>query len=239
MSDSSVWRFKWLSSALYVLMAFFLVSCSSGVGIYPSSTDNEAPSAHAWQYLYSYGDEGAGYATYSYVLVGRDHNNQGSMSLYYELIKAIQASTANAEDLLGHVSSRSLNLFIIPVASGSDGSKEPNYKLSKSLLAVLSATSPLKSSRPGPYIITLYLPIGAGGDDKVADILYVDLTDAHPKAIPEIVRTYSEAVVDKKLSGVVNLNSLRLSLLSMALHAEDSIGFAKSAYASMRSSFAE
>lgn len=240
MNSFPVWRFKWLNSVLYVLMALFLVSCSSVGGRSPASTDNGTPSAHAWQYLYSYGDEGAGYATYSYVLVGRDHNNQKTMSLYYELVKAIKVSGVSAESLLGHVPSGSLNLFIIPVTSRSGaGDEEPNYQLSKMLLAVLSATSPLKFSRPGSYIITLYLPIGAGGDDKVADILYVDLTGAHPKAIPEIVRTYSEAVIDKKLSGVENLNSLRLSLLNMALHTEDSIGFAKSAYASMRGSFAE
>ena len=73
----------------------------------------------------------------------------------------------------------------------------------------------------------------------MADILYMDLTDAHPKAIPEIVRTYREKVIDSNFDDIEKLNSLRLSLLNIALHTEDSIGFAKSAYASMRSAFGE
>jgi hypothetical protein len=242
MNNYLVWKIKWLNSVFFILVVLVLASCaSSGSGSRnPASIDKGMPSSHAWQYLHSYGDEETGYATYSYVLVGRDHNKQKSTLLYYELIKAIQASTVNAEELRDYVPSRLLNLFIIPVANtNSVSNKEPNYRLSKSLLVAMSTTSPLKFSRPGPYIITLHLPIGTENDDKMADILYVDLTDAHPKAIPEIVRTYSEKVIDNELHGIEKLDSLRLSLLNIALHTEDSIGFAKSAYASMRSAFIE
>jgi len=191
-----------------------------------------------WQYLHSYGEEEIGYATYSYVLVGRDQSNQNSTSLYYELVKAIQASTVNAEELRDNNPARLLNLFIIPTTpSNHHEHNSPNYELSKLLLLSLSTTSPLKFSRPGPYIITLYQPIESG--KGMADILYMDLTDAHPKAIPEIVRTYQEKVTESNLEGIEKLNSLRLSLLNIALHTEDSIGFAKSAYASMRDAFGE
>lgn len=240
MDNYLVWRFKWLNSFFYILMALILASCAPVDSRSPASVGKGMPSSHAWQYLHSYGDEETGYATYSYVLVGRDHNNQKSTSLYYELIKAIQASTVDAKELRDYVPSRLLNLFIIPVANtNSVSNKGPNYKLSKLLLVALSTTSPLKFSRPGPYIITLYLPIGTEKNDKMADILYVDLTDAHPKAIPEIVRAYREKVIDNELSGIDKLDSLRLSLLNIALHTEDSIGFAKSAHASMRSAFSE
>lgn len=172
--------------------------------------------------------------------MGRDRNNQKSTSLYYELVKAVQASTVNAEELRDKVSTRFLNLFIIPVTNANNLEHlSPNYELSKSLLASLSTTSSLKFSRPGPYIITLYQPIGIGNGHEVADILYVDLTDAHPEAIPEIVRTYRDKVIDSELDGIEKLKSLRLSLLNIALHTEDSIGFAKSAYAAMRSAFGE
>ena len=214
----------------YFLVAVILASCAR----YPVSAGKGIPSSHVWQYLHFYGGEELGYATYSYVLVGRDHSNQKSTSLYYDLIKAIKASAVNAESLKNIVSRSSLNLFIIP-KSGAD----PDYKLSKSLLATLSTTSPLKFSRPGPYIITLYQPISIDNGDKITDILYIDLTDAHRKAIPEIVRTYSEQVTDEELNGIEKLKSLRLSLLNIALHTEDSIGFAKSSYAGMRSAFSE
>ncbi|WP_342866455.1 hypothetical protein [Pseudoalteromonas fuliginea] len=231
-------RLKWLSNCVnivfYFLITVVLASCSSTGSRYPASIDKGIPSSHVWQYLHFYGGEELGYATYSYVLVGRDHSNQKSTSLYYDLIKAIQASTVNAESLKDIVSMSSLNLFIIPKSGD-----EPDYELSKSLLASLSTTSPLNFSRPGPYIITLYQPISIDNGDKIADILYIDLTDVHRKAIPEIVRTYREQVIDEELDGIEKLKSLRLSLLNIALHTEDSIGFAKSAYAGMRSAFSE
>lgn len=218
----------------YFLVAVILASCAMSGSRYPASIDKGIPSSHAWQYLHFYGGEKLGYATYSYVLVGRDHSNQKSTSLYYDLIKAIKASAVNAESLNNIVSRSSLNLFIIPKSGA-----EPDYELSKSLLASLATTSPLKFSRPGPYIITLYQPISTDNGDEIADILYIDLTDAHRKAIPEIVRTFSEQVTDEELDGIEKLKSLRLSLLNIALHTEDSIGFAKSAYAGMRSAFSE
>lgn len=223
-------------------MVLIIASCASSASRFPASILKSIPSSHAhvWQYLHSYGEEEIGYATYSYLLVGRDQSNQNSTSLYYELVKAIQASTVNAEELRDIIPARLLNLFIIPIIpSNHREHNNPNYELSKSLLISLSTTSPLKFSRPGPYIITLYQPIGSGNGNEMADILYMDLTNAHPKAIPEIVRTYQEKVTESNLDGVEKLNSLRLSLLNIALHTEDSIGFAKLAYASMRDAFGE
>lgn len=224
---------KWLSNCVYIfsyfLVAVILASCTKNF----FAMQKALPSEHVWQYLTVYGEEEPDYATYSYVLVGRDHSNEKSTSLYYDLIKAIQASTVNIETLNDIVSRNALNLFIIP-KSGT----EPDYELSKSLLASLSTASPLKFSRPGPYIITLYRPISSiNSDDKISEVLYIDLTDAHLKAIPEIVRTYREQVMDEELEGVEKLKSLRLSLLNIGLQIEDSIGFAKSAYAGMRSAF--
>lgn len=241
MNNYLVWRFKRLNSVFYILVALFLTSCiSGGISRYPASIDKAIPSSHTWQYLDSYGDEDIGYATYSYVLVGRDDNNLKSTSLYYELIKTIQISTVNAEELRAYVPSDRLNIFIIPIANTDNVNNiEPNYKLSKSLLVALSTTTPLAFSRPGPYIVTLHLPIGTENDDKLVDILYVDLTDVHAKAIPEIVRTYSEKVTDNELNSIEKLSSLRLSLLNIGLNIEDCIRFAKSAFASMISSFTD
>ena len=231
---------KFLNATFYILIILFLASCASTGTRSPASIPKNIPSSHVWQYLHSYGEEETCYATYSYVLIGRNHSNQKSTSLYYELVKEIQASTVNAEELPEHVSTRLLNLFIIPVTNANNiKRKSPNYELSKSLLVSLATTSPLKFSRPGPYIITLYQPISITKGNEMADLLYIDLTNAHPKAIPEIVRIYREKVIDSELDGIEKLKSLRLSLLNIALHTEDSIGFAKAAYASMRGAFGE
>lgn len=239
MNSRLIWPPNFVNVIFYFMVVLILASCTSS-GRHPASIKIDSPLSHVWQYLQFYGEEELGYATYSYVLVGRDGSNEKSTSLYYELVNTIKASTVNAENLRDIVSNSSLNLFLIPISdTSSTERKEPNYELSKTLLSLLSTTSPLKFSRPGPYIITLYQPISLDNGDKIADILYIDLTGAHLKAIPEIVRTYREKVIDEELSGIEKLKSLRLSLLNIALHAEDSIGFAKSAYAGMRSAFSE
>ncbi len=201
----------------------------------PKPGGKAKPSTHAWQYLYSYGGEEPGYATYSYVLVGRGEANEKATSLYYELVKAIHGSTISATSLGGvgggHVSKNRLNLFLIPIGKP-DGFEynKPNYELSKLLLTALSVELPLDLSRPGPYIITLYQPISAANTGNTADVLYVDLSGVHTKAIPEIVRTYKGIVMEEEITGIEKLKSLRLSLLSIALLAQDAIGFAKTAY---------
>lgn len=164
------------------------------------SVEVPIPSSHVWQYLHSYGEEDEGYATYSYILVGRDQRDEKTNSLYYELIDTIQASTADAKVLEDVVPRSSLNIFLIPIES-INGNKKPNYKLSKAILSSLSVSSPIKFSKPGPYIITLHYPISNDISDELVDILYIDLTNMHAKAIKEIVRTFKEKVLDQRLEG--------------------------------------
>ena len=206
----------------------------------PVVEEGSPPSEHVWQYLYSYGNENHGYATYSYVLVGRDESNQNAASLYFKLVRAITGSTAEADSLSNHLPANKLNLFLIPaIKRGGGVSPGPNYKLSKSLLTVLSASSPTKFDRPGPYIITLYRPISGSKQDDVADVLYIDLTNLHPTAIPELVSTYKRKILEENLRGIEKLNSLKLSILNILLITEDSIGFARTAYAELRNAFFE
>lgn len=224
-----------------IIATAFIASCVTIGDRYPLSLPIESPpTGHVWQYLFSYGDEDYGYATYSYVLVGRDESNQEATSLYFELVKAIQGSTVEADRMTEDASMGNFNLFLIPATDIMGvASHKPNYGLSKLLLSALSTSSPLKFSRPGPYIITLYQPISFGHQDDVADILYIDLTNMHTVAIPEVVRTYKNKILDENLSGIEKLRSLRLSILNIALITEDSIGFARAAYAELRSAFSE
>ena len=223
------------------LMVVFVANCRSPE---PKAVElpstQKSPTAHVWQYMYKHDFEDIGYATYSYVLVGRDENNQRASLLYFELVKAIQGSTARAESIPENVSKAHFNIFLIPAVGDKDAAfHEPNYELSKTLLTLLSVAAPIEFTNPGPYIITLLKPISMGERNEIADIFYVDLTNVHQTAVPEVVRTYKNKIFDKELNGIEKLQSLRLSLLNAALITEDSIGFAKTAYAELRKYFVE
>lgn len=163
-----------------------------------------------------------------------------SLIPYFELVNSIQSSTNRADSIPASVSKANFNLFVIPAKSISGrATPNPHFELSKLLLTALSTSAPLSFSRPGPYIITLYQPISFGQQGDTADIFYVDLTSIHPAAIPEILHTYKSHVLDERLNGVQKLQSFRLSLLNAALIAEESIGFAKIAYAELQNAFSE
>jgi hypothetical protein len=233
---------RWMNLRYLVPSIFLLFGCSATpypiTGQVPESVSKILiPKAHVWQHLHAYGEEEAGYATYSYVLVGRDETNATSAALYQELVKAIKGSTPGAENTPEHVSTNNFNLFIIPVTRDSGGDDGPNYEVSKLLLLALATDYPGDFSRPGPYLITLYEPISFGLENETANILYVDLTTTHPLALPEVVRVYKERITDDYLDGLERLHSLRLALLNLALVAEENIGFAKTAYAELRGTF--
>ena len=141
------------------------------------------------QSLSRYGEEEEGFATYTYVLVGRDSSHQATWARYNSLIKAIKSSTA--ENSPTRTADKSLlNLFLIPVVGGEgQDSTLPNDKLSMQLLTALSTALPGKFENPGPYLITLYKPIRHGHPGEVTDVLFVDLSKKHERAIQEVVRT--------------------------------------------------
>ncbi len=226
---------------LVALVSAVIAGCSTPVSKpVESPADHSQPTAHVWQYMYSHDLEDIGYATYSYVLVGRDESYREATSRYFELVRAIQGSTARAESIPDNVSKARFNLFVIPaVGNKESATHEPNYEVSKLLLALLSTMSPVKFDNPGPYIITLPKPISMGEKNEVADIFYIDLTNMHRTAIQEVVRSYKEELFEKNLNGVEKLKSLRLSVLNIALVTEDSIGFARAAYADLLETFLE
>jgi hypothetical protein len=196
------------------------------------------PKAHVWQYLYELKGEDTGYATYSYVLLGRDENNREAAGRYTKLIEAITVSTSDARDIQDTLSRAWFNIFLIPaVKSDSIAGYKPDFRLSKKLLTALSSKTGPVFTRPGPYIITLYEPIGRGKPGETADILYVDLTGVHPETLPEFVRVYKNRVSAESIEGMEKLKSLRLSLLNLAFLTEESIGFARTAYAALQDSF--
>uniref|UniRef100_UPI00405700CB hypothetical protein n=1 Tax=Candidatus Electronema sp. TaxID=2698783 RepID=UPI00405700CB len=186
------------------------------------------PAAHVWEYLSSFGAEPEDYATYSYVLTGR---NGGSK--YIDLVNYIQESTASANEMAESIPPEELNIFLIPSVGTDDTSHKPDYESSRKLLAVLSARTKLNFDRPGPYIITTYQPISKIKKGADVDMLYVDMTNINQGAAKELVRMYKKTVLKKKLNGMDKLYSLRLAFLNLAFMTEESIGFAKTASASL------
>ena len=196
------------------------------------------PRSHVWQYLYSLNDEPSGYATYSYVLAGRDERNRNASAIYLRLVEAIQSSTSSTSPGLGAAERHVSNLFLIPSRKvGTGGNDAPDYEMSKTLLSMLARKTSMRFTRPGPYIITLYRQISLGRPDELADILYVDMTDVRPGAVAEFVRTYKEQVSSGNIAGIQQLKSLRLAILNTAIVTEENIGFAKSAYAELQETF--
>jgi hypothetical protein len=194
----------------------------------------------SWQYLYLLNEEKYGYATYSYVLTGRSAITQDENMRYLKLIDAVKGQST--PDKLIKSSSRGFyNLFLIPSAKKTTAANaEPNYGLSKQLLDNISIKLPKAVfNQGGPYIITLYKPVGEGDPNTIADILYADLTKVHPAAFPEVVRAYKSHISSEQIQGIERLKSFRADLLNLMLITEECTGFAKVAYAELQSSFSQ
>lgn len=190
------------------------------------------PSVHVWHYLRAFGAEPSGYATYSYVLAGRDASDAASARRFAALVAAIQDSTPGAADLPGYVERDVMNVFLIPASKNTDTA---NIPLSKSLLAALAA-SDSRFLKPGPFIVTLHQPISFSGSPDLS-MLFVDLTNTHPLAMSEIATAYKRRLSDRPLKGMEQLSELRLSLLNAALVTEEAIGFASASYAQVKAAF--
>lgn len=197
-----------------------------------------ARTAFSWVDLYSLNDEKPGYATYSYVLTGQSAKNPDLPSRYLKLIEAVKGQNT-PDSLVPSTRRRFYNLFLIP--SGKKpypADNEPNYGLSKLLLDNISIKLS-KALLDGPYIITLYKPVGEGNPNAIADIFYVDLTRVHPAVFPLFVRVYKSHVSSEEIHGIEKLFSLKAELLNLMLITEECTGFAKVAYAELQRSFSQ
>lgn len=224
------------------IMAFILSSCSSPrikIGSVGKIANKTAPNAHLWAYLYAYGEEEDGYSTYTYVLTGRDPSHEAVQARYEALITAIQSSTAESNELSGLVPKGLYNLFLIPVHVDKDPNIPiPSNKFSINLVATLAKALPGQFENPGPYLITLTKPIRSGREQEIADILFFDLSEMHPKAMREVVRGYKKRVVARKSDGKEKLEHLRLAVLSTLLSAEDHLRLARTTFLELQNASA-
>lgn len=217
------------------LMLILSLPFFAGCHQIPPLPSSPPPDVHLWDDLYTFGEEEPGFGTYTYVLAGRDASDARAATRYTALVNAVRSSTTARDDIPREVDKSRFNLFLIPV----DANGEPNYALSKLLLAALTTTASVSFDKPGPFLITLYRPIGFGTPGDVVDVLFVDLTNTHETAIREVVRTYKNRISGETIEGIEKLKSLRLAVLNLALLAEDNIGFAKAAYADLKEGFGE
>ena len=216
---------------LFFLSSLFLLNIA-GCAHYKESVGMSPPKVHAWSYLQSYGDEPGGYATYSYVLAGRDESDISHTQRYKALIAAIQGSTPITIDIPQSVPKSLMNLFLIPAARDTS---VWNIQLSLSLVAVLAA-SDARFSNPGPFLVTFYHPINFSADPEIT-MLFVDLTRVHPDAMSEIATAYKRRISEAPIHGIERLKSLKLALLNTLLVTEDRIAFATTAYANLKAAF--
>ncbi|SCY01811.1 hypothetical protein [Desulfoluna spongiiphila] len=193
-------------------------------------------SAHTYEYIYSYDDVSGGYGAYTYVLLGCEGGDQEAGMLYEALIKQIEECSSEKSEL-DHLQKNKLNIFLIPKREGVLGDVEVNYKLSKKILTSFAVHSSGEFSEPGPYLITTSKKISEYNNDEEIGLFYVDLTGMNIKAINEIVSVYKHKLIDNDINSVEKLESFKISILNLALDIEDSIGFAKVAYANFRKIF--
>ena len=193
--------------------------------------------AHLWNDFSGFGKEEEGFATYTYVLIGRDKSHKATWTRYKNLIAAIKSSTAE-NDRTKIVDKSLFNLFLVPIVGGEGpDAKSPNDKLSIELLTALSTAFPGKFENPGPFLITLDKPISYGHPREIANIIFVDLSKMNDKVNQEIVRAYKRNIAESEMKGEKKLQLLLLSILSTAFMVEESYGFVKVAFAELQKAF--
>jgi hypothetical protein len=196
-----------------------------------------SPRSHLWTELYGAGNEPPGYAMYTYVLINRSKVDKSAWSRYWALVNSITDSTS-AEDSQDSEFNRSLyNLFLIPFSGEHQRTKSLNDILSKSILTGIAVSvqkqelRDLINTNPGPFLISSTEPISNEKFTKDIEILYADLTRTNVYAMQEVVAAYKRRLTSKSIGGQQRFKSIRLSLLSILLDADDYVNIVKVAYA--------
>jgi hypothetical protein len=188
------------------------------------------------------GKEEAGYGLYSYALMPT--NSDRSSSFLAEIFKAIPSVEATA------AAPAEVNILYIPLRKGTEpafgraleqASRSSNidtlasryakdlydYKLARAILDHL-CNPPAASMRSfcagdisrGPYLFAYAAP-ASKFEPVPPPFLFVDLSDVHERAFAEFVGAFREQVKREDVSDRARINTLRLSILNLALLAAD------------------
>ncbi|MGW8392435.1 hypothetical protein [Pseudoduganella sp. HUAS MS19] len=159
--------------------------------------------------------------------------------LIAELQASQAASTVGEAGLLQHA-----NQFVVPVQNYQGGKLAlEHYDFTRSV-AILNRVRPAlepdmrtRLDRPGPFLLAMRRPINefsvaANETAKPALlVLLVDMSGAHPKAVPVYMNGFKAAVVKGLPENFRSAPVLRAELASAALKANEAIPFIAAAYA--------
>jgi hypothetical protein len=215
-----------LPRGLFLTLGVLILQCCNSTKVENAQSSIEFPRTHQWQYITTFGQEVDGYATYSYILVARNHVGE-AWDKYLLLKQEIINTTANSAFVASLVNKDLVNVFVI--LKNDEANSEGN--LNHLFLNILATQTDLDLTNPGPYIVTLSQDLSGGSAQEQKDLMFVDLTNVHSLAIPELVSTYKNHVESQQIEGIQKLNSIKLHVLNLALITDDAISFAKAAYA--------
>jgi hypothetical protein len=222
---------------------------------YPPTINGDGPPAPApqpriletgYSLLDGIGGEEPGYGLYSYGLVVNDSGRSTKfLSDVFSAIPAVEDTAAPKSQT---------NIFYIPVRKdkvdefSEAGNEYANFfvshtkdfydfKLARSLLDHL-CNPPAKEIRPvcdgdlsrGPFVFTYANP-ASDVTPVPPPYLFMDLSDAHERAFPEIIAAFTAQVKRDDISDRAKIDTLRLKLLSIVLTAADFVAPVRKAMA--------
>jgi len=205
----------------------------------------ERPKSHVWDGLQKAMQEIPGYGMYTYVLFGRrvERLREAYPELaerYEKILHAITISTPMPHET--RPIEEQTNIFYIPCKEEVEGEGKFDLSNYNSALAMqyidrlagmmnnLDALRNRFTRRPGPFLISTQYPLGALREGDLT-LLYADLSDSNPAAMPEIVAAYKSYVCEARTEAVNRFNPLRLTLLNWFLNLDDDIQIVKVAAA--------
>ncbi len=220
----------------------------------------EAPPNHltiletGYSMLYAIGGEEKGYGLYSYAILNNNDRSATFLKDVFEAIPGADKKNTAAQRI-------QTNIFYIPMKNDkkkqlmellNTGGENPlasnnayaknlyDYRMSRRLLTDHICHSPAEEVKPvcvgglslsrGPYIFTYAQP-ASKLDPVPPPFLFIDLSDVHERAFPEIVDTFLAQVERKDFSDRAKIDTLRLKLLNIVLTAADWVSPAQKAMA--------
>jgi len=183
---------------------------------------------HTYTPVTSLGNEKSGYGLYTYVLLNKKINIEGSALIEYRkkakiILEMVQTYLPSAN--ISYIDFSKINNFVIPTTSKSTTNvtlENYSYTLSKNFLSDISTTLSVYNNKsmsntfkkhPGPFLITTLKPISKTGDALY--FLYVDMSSLKPSAIQEVMQTYTNKLENSESGNMpfTKLETLRLNAL--------------------------
>jgi len=250
---------------LCILMLTYGCMCSNEKSIqtksetsneeFPTEQNTSKESAdNDWRiraHLYTYSDDAKvsapTFGLYTYVLYRPvlSQLDTSENKLFFDrlnkLINAIEDTTDPFDTTVFTIDYKYHNLFIIP-ENYRKGSKSPVLYPHVFSVKLASAFSDRQlqrvfSSNIGPFLISSKQPLNEYSHGAKPDLLFVNLSNTNPDAMKQIVSFYKERIITDDISGIEQFSSLKASILSFILDADDNIKVVKASIASILSFF--